>query len=82
MPFVNQQHSCHEYRYGYVATDGFSDRFWSNLARVDTFTGKVETYEFVKGQYCTEPVFVPIPGFQYSDRSADEPGWLLTEAYC
>jgi all-trans-8'-apo-beta-carotenal 15,15'-oxygenase len=82
MPFVNQRFVCHRHRYGYLARGGQAEGFWSSVARIDTQTGKIETYDFGKCNYCTEPVFIPKPGFAYEAGSAREPGWLLTLVYC
>jgi all-trans-8'-apo-beta-carotenal 15,15'-oxygenase len=81
MPFVNPRHSCHRHRYGYFARSGQADWLWSSIARVDTQTGKVESYDFGQGHYCSEPVFVPQPGRTYEAGAAAEPGWLLTLVY-
>ena len=44
-------------------------------------TGKGEDYDFGKGLYCGEPVFVPEPGVQYQSEDAKECGWFLSEVY-
>jgi all-trans-8'-apo-beta-carotenal 15,15'-oxygenase len=81
MPFINPRFSCHHHRYGYFARNGQEDWFWSSVARIDTHTGKVESYDFGLGHYCSEPVFVPQPGFVYDTGASEEPGWLLTLVY-
>ncbi len=80
-PFVNPVHRCHPYRMGYFAQAADGEFFWSRIAKVDMQTGKVEDYDFGKGLYCGEPVFVPEPGVQYRSEDAKECGWLLTEVY-
>lgn len=78
MPYLNPRFSCHRHRYGYFARGGPSKGFWSSIARIDTEEGRVESYDFPKDHYCSEPVFVPRPGFVYQNGSKEEPGWLLT----
>ena len=80
-PIVNPRLGCHGHRYGYLARDGDADPFWSQVVRIDTETGKTDAYNFGAGVYCGEPVFAPAPGTIYESGSADEPGWLLTQAY-
>jgi all-trans-8'-apo-beta-carotenal 15,15'-oxygenase len=80
-PFVNQGLACHRHRYGYLAVLG--ERIWfpTRVARIDTLSGKAESYCFGEGCYCTEPVFVPEPGHEYRPESAEEPGWLVSLVY-
>jgi all-trans-8'-apo-beta-carotenal 15,15'-oxygenase len=40
-----------------------------------------QIYDFGAGHFCSEPVFVPMPGHRYSPETGQEPGWLLTEVY-
>ncbi|ADI72993.1 Carotenoid oxygenase [Methanohalobium evestigatum Z-7303] len=81
-PVVNQYHSCRKHKYGYfVRAHKPEDVFWSSVVRMDMDTGLPEFYDFGKGYYCTEPVFVPKPGYNYSSDINDEPGWILTEVY-
>ena len=81
MPFVNPSLSCHRHRYGYFARHGRAAWLWSSVARVDTQTGSVTSYDFGPGHYCSEPVFAPQPGKTYEAGAAAEPGWLLTLVY-
>jgi len=55
--------------------------FWSIITRVDMTTGKKSSYDFGKKQFCSEPVFIPVPGRRYASDDAEEPGWLLSEVY-
>jgi all-trans-8'-apo-beta-carotenal 15,15'-oxygenase len=81
MPFLNPGFGCHRHRYGYFAQTGQADWFWSRVARVDTQTGQVTSYDFGPGRYCSEPVFAPQSGFSYAAGASAEPGWLLTVVY-
>jgi all-trans-8'-apo-beta-carotenal 15,15'-oxygenase len=81
MPFVNPRFGCSRHRYGYFARNGQADWFWSSIARVDTQTGQITSYDFGQGHYCSEPVFAPQPGASYEAGAAAEPGWLLTLVY-
>jgi all-trans-8'-apo-beta-carotenal 15,15'-oxygenase len=81
MPVVNPHLSCHRHRYGYCTRHGQAGWLWSSVARVDTQTGLVTSYDFGPGHYCSEPVFVPQPGVVYEAGAAVEPGWLLTVVY-
>jgi all-trans-8'-apo-beta-carotenal 15,15'-oxygenase len=80
-PIVNPGHACHAHRYGYLAHGNSQSPFWSQIARLDTRTGKTDSYNFGDGVYCTEPIFAPEPGYDYSKNPDAEPGWLLTEGY-
>jgi len=80
-PIVNQQHSCHEHRFGYFTKKGKSAVLFSGVARVDTVTGKSESYDFGEGLFCGEAVFAPKPHYAYSAKKTKEPGWVLTEVY-
>ncbi|MFP4655124.1 MAG: carotenoid oxygenase family protein [Methanohalobium sp.] len=81
-PVVNPCLSCRKHRYGYfIRAHKPEDVFWSAVVRMDMDTGLSEVYDFGEGFYCTEPVFVPKPGYDYSPGSSDEPGWILTEVY-
>ena len=55
--------------------------FWSTISRVDTETGKTESYDFGERVYWSEALFFPPPGFPDSPVVPEEPGWLLTEIY-
>jgi all-trans-8'-apo-beta-carotenal 15,15'-oxygenase len=81
MPCLNPRFGCHRHRYGYFAQTGQAEWFWSRVARVDTQTGTVTSYDFGPGHYCSEPVFAPQPGFAYAAGAVAEPGWLLTLVY-
>jgi len=80
-PRVNELHRCHRYRFAYLAREHPGEFFWSLVSRVDVTTGKTVQYDFGRGSYCCEPVFVPIPGRSYEPDDPVEPGWLLTEVY-
>lgn len=80
-PRVNELHRCHGYRFGYLAKTAPGEFFWRLLCRVDMRTGRTASYNFGPGLYCTEPVFVPLPGFSYRPDAAEEPGWILSEVY-
>jgi all-trans-8'-apo-beta-carotenal 15,15'-oxygenase len=80
-PRINERHRGSRYRYGYLAKCRPGEFFWSIVTRVDMQWGKVESYEFGPGIYCSEAVFVPLPAYHYLPDSLEEPGWLLTECY-
>ena len=80
-PRVNELHRCHRYRFCYIAQGHPGEFFWSIIARIDMTTGKSTTYDFGKAEFCSEPVFVPLPGRRYDADDPVEPGWLLTEVY-
>jgi all-trans-8'-apo-beta-carotenal 15,15'-oxygenase len=80
-PRVNEQHRCHDYRFGYLVKTRPGDFFWTIVSRVDMRTGRTVNYDFGAGCYLTEPVFVPLPGRVYLPGDASEPGFLLIEAY-
>ena len=50
-PIVNPQRTCHPHRYGYLARRSAKDKFWREVVRIDTGTGRSEAYEF--GEACT-----------------------------
>ena len=80
-PRINELHRCHRYRFGYLAQGRPGEFFWSLVTRVDMVTGKTASFDFGMTSYCSEPVFVPIPGRSYEPDDPEEPGWLLTEVY-
>lgn len=80
-PRVNELHRCHAYRICYLAKTHAGEFFWSIITRVDMESGRTTSYDFGAGVYCSEPVFVPLPGRPYRPDDLDEPGWLLTEVY-
>jgi len=80
-PRVNEQHRCHDYRFGYLIKTRPGDFFWTLLCRIDMHTGRTESYDFGARCYLTEPVFVPLPGRAYQAGDPSEPGFLLTEVY-
>ena len=80
-PFINPQHLCHKYRFGYLTRKQNKEIFFSGIARIDMENLNSQIYDFGHGNFCSEPVFVPLPGHRYSPRSDQEPGWLLTEVY-
>ena len=75
-PFVNQRLSCYQHRFGYFTNGAIGS---SVIKRVNMQTGNLQTYNFGENNYCLEPVFAPLPGFDYSANLSEEPGWLLTE---
>jgi all-trans-8'-apo-beta-carotenal 15,15'-oxygenase len=76
-PRLNELHSCHKYRLGYLAKSRSAEFFWSFIVRIDLQTGASEGYDFGGGCYCSEPVFAPQPGYPYLPEAEKEPGWLL-----
>lgn len=80
-PFVNPLLACYRYRYGYFVRMAHGEPFYTAVARVDMATGRSDVYDFGPGRYCSEPVFAPKPGFDYSNAGTEEPGWLMTEVY-
>jgi all-trans-8'-apo-beta-carotenal 15,15'-oxygenase len=80
-PKINEQHLCHRYRFCYINQGKPGEFFVSLVSRVDMATGKSSSYDFGTGCYCSEPLFIPVPGRSYEPDAADEPGWLLTEVY-
>lgn len=82
LPFVNPHHACHRHRFGYMTRKGQApSMFSSSVARVDTVSGEVATFDFGAGKFCGEPVFVPKPDMVYDPVAPHEPGYLLTEVY-
>jgi all-trans-8'-apo-beta-carotenal 15,15'-oxygenase len=79
-PIVNPLHGCHRHRFGYFVGISPGNFFFDEIARVDTLTGRSESFRFGPGQFCTEPIFAPLPGHTY-DPAGEEPGWLLSEVY-
>lgn len=80
-PRVNEQHRCYPYRFGYMVQTRAEEFFWSIICRIDMHTGRIDRYDFGKGRYLSEPVFVPLPGRLYRPDDPVEPGYLLTEVY-
>ncbi len=80
-PRINEHHRCHDYRFAYIARERPGEFFWSGISRVDTTTGAISSFQFGMKEYCSEPVFIPIPGRSYAPDGPGEPGWVLTEAY-
>lgn len=80
-PMINRSFWCHKHRFGYFARARGTDYLWSGMTRLDTMTGKADTYNFESNILCGEPIFVPVPGYVYSSGSPDEPGWIMTLCY-
>ena len=80
-PSINLQHMCHKYRFGYLTKKQEKEIFFTGLARIDMENSSSQSYDFGPGKFCSEPVFVPVPGYRYSAWTDKEPGWLLTEVY-
>jgi len=80
-PRINPRHLCHGYRFTYICQGHRGEFFWSIITRVDMKTGRTDSYDFGRTGFCSEPVFIPLPGRHYDPADADEPGWLLTEVY-
>jgi all-trans-8'-apo-beta-carotenal 15,15'-oxygenase len=80
-PFINLQHQCHKYRFGYFTKKQKKEIFFRGIARIDMKNLRSQNYDFGPGKFCSEPVFVPMPGYRYSPWTGKEPGWLLTEVY-
>jgi len=80
-PVINLEHLCHRYRFGYFAKKQNREVFFTGIARVDLKSLHSDSYDFGQAQFCSEPVFVPKPGYSYSAETDVEPGWLLTEVY-
>ena len=80
-PRINEQHRCHRYRFTYIAQGHRGEFFWSRITRIDMTNGKSTSYDFGTQEFCSEPVFVPLPGRDYEPDEPLEPGWLLTEVY-
>jgi all-trans-8'-apo-beta-carotenal 15,15'-oxygenase len=80
-PRINGLHLCREYRIVYLARQRPGEFFWSRINRVDMTTGTTSSFDFGGREYCSEPVFIPLPGRSYAPGDPVEPGWLLTEVY-
>jgi all-trans-8'-apo-beta-carotenal 15,15'-oxygenase len=57
------------------------EHFFTGISRIDTVSGKKQSFDFGSAVYCSEPLFVPRPGTEYAPGSVDEPGWVLVEVY-
>jgi all-trans-8'-apo-beta-carotenal 15,15'-oxygenase len=80
-PRINELHLCHRYRFCYITRGKPGEFFVSLISRVDMATGNISNYDFGKTSFCSEPLFVPVPGRGYEPDAAEERGWLLTEVY-
>jgi all-trans-8'-apo-beta-carotenal 15,15'-oxygenase len=80
-PQINLRHLCHVHRYGYLAEITGDEHFFTGISRIDTVSGKKQSFDFGSAVYCSEPLFVPRPGTEYAPGSVDEPGWVLVEVY-
>lgn len=80
-PYVNLRHLCHRHRYGYLAEMIGDENFFTGVCRIDTVSGKKQSFDFGSAVYCSEPLFVPRSGIEYAPGSVDEPGWVLVEIY-
>lgn len=80
-PRVNEMHRCHNYRLAYMLQTRPGDFFWTIVCRIDMRTARIDRYDFGKGCYLTEPVFIPVPGHSYQPDDSSEPGYLMTEVY-
>jgi len=80
-PRINPRHLCHDYRYTYICQGYPGEFFWSIVTRLDMTNGKSSSYDFGRAEFCSEPVFIPLPGRSYEPDDPEEPGWLLTEVY-
>ena len=78
-PVINEQFTAHQNQYGYLASGKIFGAFHHQISRINLHTGKTETYDFGRGQYCGEPIFVPKPDFSY--RTNEESGWLMSLVY-
>lgn len=80
-PRINEQHRCSRYRFAYLCRTRPGEFFWSYLVRVDMESGRTTSCDFGEGNYCSEPVFVPKPGFHYAPHASEEPGWVSSLVY-
>lgn len=80
-PYVNLRHLCHRHRYGYFAEVTGAEHFFTGVSRIDTVSGKKQSFDFGPAVYSSEPIFIPRPGLKYSSGAVDEPGWVLVEGY-
>jgi all-trans-8'-apo-beta-carotenal 15,15'-oxygenase len=74
-PRIDGRLLCRPHRYTYLAEARPPDFFWTRVIRHDRQTGAIERYDFGKGIYCSEPVFVP------DSTGEHDQGWVLTECY-
>ena len=74
-PRIDGRLLCRPHRYTYLAEARPLDFFWTRVVRHDRQTGAMERYDFGKGVYCSEPVFVP------GSEGEHDRGWVLTECY-
>ena len=77
-PVINEQFTATQNRFTYLASGNMMGAFHHKINRVNIQTGNTETYNFGKGHYCGEPIFIPKPDHAYSVNSPIEPGWLMT----
>ena len=80
-PFINPQYVCHKNRFGYFAKRFRDELFFTGIARVDMKTLNSKSFDFGRGIFCSEPVFIPKAQHIYSPDTQEEPGWLLAEVY-
>ncbi|MBK5276331.1 MAG: carotenoid oxygenase family protein [Desulfuromonadales bacterium] len=80
-PRINEQLRCCNYRFGYMARARPGAFFWNEIVRIDMKTVQTDSYDFGPTCYCTEPVFIPLPGRAYSFEHASEPGFVATEVF-
>jgi len=80
-PSINPHHLCHPYRFTYCAFKHQESLFFSGVSMVDLKTFSYQMFDFGRGKFCGEPLFVPQPGFRYDPDLSQEPGWVLVEVY-
>lgn len=74
-PRINESLLTSRHGFAYLCKSRSAEFFWSSIVRVDTETGAMDIFEFNKGVYCTEPVFVA------DDSGPEAGGWVLSAIY-
>ncbi|BCR03216.1 dioxygenase [Desulfuromonas versatilis] len=80
-PFVNPRLLGSPHDYGYLACRPQGEPFFTAVSRVDSRTGKIDSFDFGPGVYCSEPVFAPKPPSAGAGSDREEAGWILTQIY-
>jgi len=80
-PSINPHCLCHPYRFTYCAFKHQESLFFTGVSMIDLKTSNYKMFDFGRGRFCGEPVFVPQPGCHYDPDLSHEPGWVLVEVY-
>ena len=71
-PVINERYMSHQNNFGYLVSGNMMGAFHHEINRINIQTGEKNTFNFGRGQYCGEPIYIS------ENQSTEYEGWVMS----